>query len=100
MLYTLWGVRQLGPFVVVGVRSDERIARRQGDAPQLLAAGTIVKAPDGAAARLLETFERYPEIAEEMMSRCGAEASDLEPQPSIGSQRFRRLNAQRAASRA
>jgi DNA-binding transcriptional regulator YiaG len=27
------------------------------------------KAPDGAAARLLEIFERYPEIAEELMER-------------------------------
>jgi DNA-binding transcriptional regulator YiaG len=28
-------------------------------------------APDGAAARLLEIFERYPEIAEELMERVG-----------------------------
>jgi DNA-binding transcriptional regulator YiaG len=29
------------------------------------------KAPDGAAARLLEIFERYPEIAEELMEPRG-----------------------------
>ena len=29
------------------------------------------KAPDGAAARLLEIFERHPEIAEELMERLG-----------------------------
>lgn len=29
------------------------------------------KAPDGAAARLLDIFERYPEIAEELMERVG-----------------------------
>ena len=40
VLYTLSGVRQVGPFVVVGVRSDERMARRQGEAPQMFAAGT------------------------------------------------------------
>jgi hypothetical protein len=40
VLYTLSGVRQVGPFVVVGVTSQERIARRQGEAPQLFAAGT------------------------------------------------------------
>ena len=40
VLYTLSGVRQVGPFVVVGVSSQERMARRQGEAPQLFAAGT------------------------------------------------------------
>ena len=29
------------------------------------------KEPDGAAARLLEIFERHPEIAEELMERLG-----------------------------
>jgi hypothetical protein len=40
VLYSLSGVRQVGRFVVVGVRSDERMARRQGEAPHLFAAGT------------------------------------------------------------
>ena len=30
------------------------------------------KAPDAAAARLLEIFERYPEIAEDLMERISA----------------------------
>lgn len=30
------------------------------------------KEPDGAAARLLEIFERHPEIAEELMKPLGA----------------------------
>jgi hypothetical protein len=40
VLYTLSGVRHVGPFVVVGVTSQERMARRPGEAPQLFAAGT------------------------------------------------------------
>ena len=40
VLYTLSGVRQAGPFVVVGVTSQERMPRRPGEAPQLFAAGT------------------------------------------------------------
>jgi hypothetical protein len=40
VLYTLSGVRRSGPFVVVGVTSQERMARRPGEAPQLFAAGT------------------------------------------------------------
>ena len=41
VLYTLTGVRRVGPFVVVGVTTQERMARRQGEAPQLFAAGTM-----------------------------------------------------------
>ena len=40
VLYTLSGVRRVGRFVVVGVTSEERMSRRQGEAPQLFAAGT------------------------------------------------------------
>ena len=40
VLYTLSGVRQAGPFISVTVGSQEHMARRPGEAPQLFAAGT------------------------------------------------------------
>ena len=40
VLYTLSNVRRAGPFVFLGVNASERIARRQGEAPQLYAAAT------------------------------------------------------------
>lgn len=42
---------------------------RSGDAVRAWEVPNSGKALDGAAARLLEIFERYPEIAEEMMDR-------------------------------
>lgn len=41
VLYTLSGVRRVGPFVVVGVTTSERTARRPGEAPRVYAAGTL-----------------------------------------------------------
>ena len=39
VLYTLWSVKRVGPFVLVGVGTSERIARNPADSPQLYAAG-------------------------------------------------------------
>lgn len=38
VLYTLSSVRRAGPFVLVGVRASERVARNPGDAPRAYAA--------------------------------------------------------------
>jgi hypothetical protein len=39
ILYTLSSVRRVGPFVLVGITAAERMARREGDAPRMFAAG-------------------------------------------------------------
>jgi hypothetical protein len=39
VLYTLSGVRRVGPFVLVGVSALERAARREGETPRVFAAG-------------------------------------------------------------